>query len=255
MGKSYNQFKRNTLGQKVDLDGYPVQQKYQCWDEANKYFIYIGGKRIHCSRTGYVKDIANQRETNGILDFCIDIGLKATLQPGDICIWGDCPACPTSHIAIYDHDNGQDEVYFLGQNQPWPWVNIWKLPVQGIIGVFRPKIFANEKPAVKPVTKAPDQLLTVGSEIESYGFYVEKIDYEKKWIYNKWIGGWIPWSLVDEVDSRDGKKDQVLHIGSGVALHGRWTVEKVDVKNDTVKLKGMNFWVKSRALREVKEGK
>ncbi len=148
--KSYQEFKDKYLGKHVDVDGFPANQPYQCWDlVCGVYFPYIDGKVIHCRQSGYVKDIANQRDTNGILDFCVDVGLKETLQPGDICIWGVCAACPYSHIAIYDHDEGQDKVYFLGQNQPTNYVNIIQLPVSGIIGVFRPKMFVGKKEAAE----------------------------------------------------------------------------------------------------------
>lgn len=263
---SYKEFKEEYLGKKVDVDGFPANQPYQCWDVvAGKYFPYIGGKVIHCRESGYVKDIANQRETNGILDFCVDVGLKETLQPGDICIWGVCKACPYSHIAIYDHDDGQEAVYFLGQNQPVPYVNIVKIPVKGIIGVFRPKIFLKkEEQKVEPVKPTPapkpakaDQILTKGSICRSEGFYVEDIRrIGKQWqIYNSWVGGWIPAAHVHEVDRRDGKMDNILHRNSGVAFDGLLTVTKVDVPNDMVYIKELKYWVKSRCLYEVKDGK
>ena len=251
--KSYADFKATYLGKSVDVDGFPTYNIYQCWDlVSGVYFPYIGGKIIHCGQTGYVVDIANQRKTNGILDFCVDVGLKATLQPGDICIWKKCTACPYSHIAIYDHDNGQDKVYFLGQNQPFNKVNIRQIDVSGIVGVFRPKIFVNQKPV-----KKPDQILTVGSKVVSNGFYVERLRYKsKRWeLYNAWAGGWIPTKDVDEVDAHDGKKDNILHIGSGVAFPGTMTVSKVNTKQNIVYLKELGYWVKSRCLIETKEGK
>lgn len=253
MAKSYADFKSTYIGKSVDVDGFPSYNIYQCWDlVSGLYFPYIGGKIIHCGQTGYVVDIANQRKTNGILDFCVDVGLKAELQPGDICIWKKCSACPYSHIAIYDHDNGQDKVYFLGQNQPFNKVNIRQIDVSGIVGVFRPKIFVNQKPV-----KKPDQVLTVGSKVVSNGFYVERLRYKsKRWeLYNTWAGGWIPTKDVDEVDAHDGKKDNILHIGSGVAFPGTYTVSKVNVKQNIVYLKELGYWVKSRCLIETKEGK
>ena len=253
MAKSYKYFKESTLGQKIDLDGFPAQQKYQCWDGANKWFLYVGGHIIHCGESGYVKDIANQRKVNGILDFCEDIGLHTTLQPGDICIWTNCPACPSSHIAMYDHDNGQSEVYFLGQNQPYPYMTVTKIPTAGIIGVFRPKMLIGQKP--KPVEKTPDQILTVGSKVKSHGFYVEKLDHVRHRAYNSWVGGWIPLKDIIEVDARDGKRDQIVHIGSGVAFPHEMTVTKANVKQDMVYLKELGYWVKSRALYETKEGR
>lgn len=254
MAKSYQSFKASVLGQKIDVDNFPVKQPYQCWDlVSGKYFPYIGGEKISCRNSGYVKDIANTRKSNGILNFCDDIGLKAPMQPGDICIWTECEACPYSHIAIYDHDDGQDAVYFLGQNQPYPYVTVMRIPVQGIIGVFRPKIFANQK--VDSSKKAPDQLLTIGSKVRSNGFYIEKLNYIKQWGYNSWVGGWFPLSDVAEVDARDGRQDQNVHIGSGCAFNkGIMTVTDVNVNKQTVFLKELGYWVKARCLIEVENG-
>lgn len=141
---------------------------HNCWDFA-AYVMqhYYGGKAIHCGQTGYVKDIANQRATNGILNFMKDVGLSAQLQPGDICIWGNCSACPSSHIAIYDHDNGQGAVFFLGQNQGGYGVTIKQIPVNGIIGVFRPNHIVGEGSTAPAVVKKTAQPVTVLNSIPS----------------------------------------------------------------------------------------
>ena len=256
MAKSYSEFKSMYLGKSVDVDGYPVNNIYQCWDlVSGLYFPYIGGKKIHCGGSGYVIEIALNKDTNGLLAFTVDVGLKETLQQGDICIWGRCPACPKSHIAIYDHDEGQSKVYFLGQNQPYNKVTVKQIDVSGIIGVFRPKIFINQKPT--PVPKKCDQLLTVGSKVQSYGFYVQKLRVKNgQWqMYNDWVGGWIPTAHVHEVDARDGRKDNILHIGSGVAFDGTLTVSAINVKRNMAYLKELGYWVYSRCLNEVKEGR
>lgn len=137
MATTWSKIREATLGKTYDLD-----KAYggQCWD----YVMYVlenyyGGKRINCTTSGYVKDIANNRNTNGILNYCTDVGLKAELKPGDICVWTECAEAPYSHIAIYDHEaNGK--VYFCGQNQrAGQKVSVEALGVSGIIGVFRPK--------------------------------------------------------------------------------------------------------------------
>lgn len=255
---SYGEFKKTYLGHSVDVDGFPVYNIYQCWDlVSGVYFPYIGGKKISCKLTQYVIDIATERETNGILDFCIDVGLTEEMQPGDICIWKvGSPDCPLSHIAIYDHDNGQNEVYFLGQNQPYVKVSVQKLSTKGIVAVFRPKIFVNQKPK-KPVKKA-DQILHKGSVCESYGFYVEAVRYNQKkrqWeMKNSWVGeNWFPTAFVHEVDKRDGKMDNILHKGSGVAFDGKLTIDDINVKRNTVHIKEFNMWVYARCLNEIKD--
>ena len=252
---SYLDFKRRTIGRQVDVDGIPVYQPWQCYDEATEYFKYVGGFQIYCP-SGYVIDIAERRETNGILQFCYDIGLQAELQQGDICVWGRCAACPDSHIAIYDHDDGQDAVYFLGQNQPNPIVTVARIPVEGIIGVFRPKIFAGGTPGPKP-----DQILSVGSIVRSYGFHVEAVDAWNDTMYNSWVGGWIPCADVDEIDAADGSCDQILHYGAGVKFrYDRMTVGEdpalgygVDAANDTVYIEELGYWVKASCLEEIED--
>lgn len=256
---SYNEFKQQTLWKSFDVDGFPAYQKYQCWDYVSGvYFPYIGGFKISCTKTGYVKDIANQRATNGILDFCTDIGLQAELQPGDICIWGNSPECPLSHIAIYDHDEGQNAVYFLGQNQPYTYVTVKQIPVGGIIGVFRPDIFMgkNPEPAPKPAPKKADQILSKGSKVTSHGFYVERMDYQNHTFYNNWAGGWIPWADVDEIDASDGAKDQWIRVGSGVAFNkGVMTVNDLKIIGGRwcAKCDKLDYWVTCACLFEVED--
>lgn len=254
---SYIDFRNKYLGKSVDVDGFPANQPYQCWDlVSGLYFPYVGGFKIHCGQTGYVKDIANQRNSNGILTFCDDIGLSAELRPGDICIWTNCADAPYSHIAIYDHDNGQNEVYFFGQNQPYAYCTVKAIPVGGIIGVFRPKIFAGKNPAPNPKPKEADQILSVGSVVVSNGFYVERIDYARDWIYNSCVGGWFPAADVDEVDSLDGRKDQILHRGSGVAFNkGRMKVTGLRKVNGiwVCKCDKLNYEVRPECLVEVED--
>ncbi len=144
-GMTYEQIKNECLGKSFDMDG---AYGAQCWDFA-AYVMkhYYGGFPIHCGLSGYACDIALQRHTNGILTFMKDVGLEATLKPGDICVWGNgAPDCPYSHIALYDHDDGQDAVYFLGQNQSGhPYVDIERISTAGIIGVFRPRNLSQSK--------------------------------------------------------------------------------------------------------------
>ena len=249
---SYNEFKNMYLGKSVDIDHcYGAQ----CWDLASgAYMPYIGGWALHCGLTNYVKDIANQRNTNGILQFCTDIGLQAELQPGDICVWTNCPACPDSHIAIYDHDDGQNAVYFLGQRQPEAYVTVKRIPVSGIIGVFRPKIFEKGS-GHKPM---PDQILSVGSKVKSDTFYVQSIDYARDWMYNSKVGGWVPCADVDEVDSRDGCMDQIVHVGSGVQFNkGLMTVTGLEKSNGVwiAKCDKLDYWVLPDCLIEVEDGR
>lgn len=112
-------------------------------------------------------------------------------------------------------------------------------------------------PKPTPASDEPDQILTKGSKVMSYGFLVEDLRWRNGgWqMLNSWVGGWIPCKDVDEVDARDGKKDQIVHKGSGCAFPGVYTVEDVDPVQDTCKLKELGYWVKCRCVREIKEGR
>ncbi len=143
---SYSQFKSAYLGKSVDIDNFPAYQKAQCADLGNTYFEYIGGHVLYATQTGYVADYALMKRTNGLLNFTTEVSL-ANAAPGDIFFWGQgSPEAPYSHVAIFDHKEG-NVYYFLGQNQPYPYVTIAAISVVGVIGVFRPKAFdSNNQP-------------------------------------------------------------------------------------------------------------
>lgn len=109
---SYQDFKNQVLGRAYDIDGY---YGAQCWDGYAKYCQYLGVPYVHCTTSGYVKDIWNNRNSNGILNYFDEVSV---MQPGDIAVFKEDAAwTPYSHVAIFDSDI--DGVYgnFLGQNQ------------------------------------------------------------------------------------------------------------------------------------------
>ena len=246
--KSAEQFIKDTMGKAYDVDG---AYGAQCWDYVSGvYFPYIGGKTISCNQTKYVKDIANGRYWNGILDFCDDIGFNTILKKGDIGIWTNCPACPYSHIAIFDYDYGSQNVYWAGQNQPRPYVTVAKIPLAGLIGIFRPKIFADEKPGDEP-KPTKDQVLNIGSKVISDTFEIERFDYGRDLGYSSKVGGWFPLADVDEVEGNDGKLDQIVHIGSRVQFNkGTMTVTGMTYGN-IVTVDKLPYMINADCLIEV----
>ena len=68
----------------------------------------------YCTASGYVKDIWEQRYTNGILNYCEEVSV---LQPGDIVIFTENAYTPYSHIAMFHSDIDGSQGYFFGQNQ------------------------------------------------------------------------------------------------------------------------------------------
>ena len=139
---TYEQFKNQVLGKCYDIDGY---YGAQCWDGTMKYMIDLGYRAIHCTTSGYAKDIWNNRKTNGILNYCNEV---TVMQPGDIAVFKEEAGwTPYSHIAIFDHDAGGGYGWFLGQNQGGVngAFNLCKLPYSATFDTaFRPKCFVNQ---------------------------------------------------------------------------------------------------------------
>lgn len=134
----YETFVSRYYGKGVDFD---KSFGNQCWDYVAQYAKVLGHTLPNCTQTGYVKDIANLKATNGILKWCDDIALNGQeMKKGDIIIW-DGGQFPLSHIAIYTgRDSGNNGIY-LGQNQPYPYGNERVFTSANMIGCFRPKVF------------------------------------------------------------------------------------------------------------------
>lgn len=110
----YQAFKRKVIGSGYDLDR---AFGNQCWDGAMKFMQELGTPIFFCTTTGYVRDIWEQRHSNGILKYYDEVDV---MQQGDIAVFKISPETPYSHIAIFDHDAGHGRGYFLGQNQGAP---------------------------------------------------------------------------------------------------------------------------------------
>lgn len=126
-------------GKAVDVDGY---YGAQCWDLFAYFCKQAGYTIINCTSTGYVKDIWVNRKTNGALKNFDEV---QTMQKGDWCIWGDCAAAPSSHIAMFVEDVDGKRGKFLGQNQGSSVANIITMPYAGSLGALRPKCYVAKK--------------------------------------------------------------------------------------------------------------
>lgn len=255
---TYNEFKNQVLGKAFDLDhAYGAQ----CWDGGMKWLIYLGYKAIHCTTTGYVKDIWNNRKTNGILNYCNEV---TVMQQGDIAVFKEVAGVtPYSHIAIFDSDIDGKFGWFLGQNQGGRngAFTLCKLPYSATFDTaFRPKCLANAKPTqtVKPkpvVTpkEAIDQILHVGSYVTSVQMKIGNQGLKNinrcSCAYLAQLGGWFPISMVTKVRNSDGYNDNVLHTTNAVVYVNRIRVDAVDAAKNRVKIGGI--WVNPTPLIEV----
>lgn len=269
---SYNKYYIRTVsgGYNPAISGYPTDPTANvlsnCVGYACGRFNEIGGYEkckypIHCNAENFIE----RAQALGLV-------ISTKPVPGGIMVWqygtlSGVDGC--GHVEIVEEIIDENTIYTSASNYgAETFYNAKRSNLNGRWGMAKGFKFRGciVNPAVKYDEKVPstkntaDQILTVGSVCRSEGFYVEALKkINGKWfMYNSWVGGWIPTAHVHEVDARDGKMDNILHKGSGVAFdgdNGKLTVTKVDVKNDTVFIKELGYYVKSRCLYELKDGK
>lgn len=179
--KSYSEFKRNYLDKSVDIDNFPLEQKYQCADLGNTYIAYCGGQTLYATETGYVRDYAAMKDTNGLLNWFDEKGLH-DIREGDLLIWDFSNTAPFSHIGVADGPITGGYVDVLGQNQPYPYVNITRLSCDGLMGVFRPKMFN------KPLTQYDGNVEPINDLGLKYQAHTQNIGW-REWAHDGMIAG------------------------------------------------------------------
>lgn len=252
---TYLEYYNKMNGKRVDRD---LAYGAQCWDGAVDYLIQLGYKPVSCTTSGYVKDIWNNRKTNGILDSCIEV---TVMQPGDIAVFREVPGwTPYSHVAIFHSDAGGGFGWFFGQNQGGAngAFNLCKLPYFATFDTaFRPKCFVNQtqKPSNANTTTSEkvDQILHVGSYVTSCNMKLGSQGLKNingdTCAYLAQLGGWFPIRFVSEADASDGKKDNYLANTNARIYVDRCRVDAVNVRNNTVQIHGI--WVNAGPLIEV----
>lgn len=105
------------------------------------------GVEILCTDSGYAKDIWNEKETNGMLEY-FDVVPVDNMIDGDWVVYGNCEFAPQSHIAMFRKDNGNGTGIFLQQNdERHPLITAQDdNPYAGILGAFRLKDWHKEEP-------------------------------------------------------------------------------------------------------------
>ena len=136
---NFDEFINKTLGKSIDTDYFPTEQPYQCVDLAKYYNdCYFSPFQVYCSTTGYAKDWANNKDTNGLLDYYDETTINNMIK-GTLVVWGNCRVAPDSHIGFFVKDNGNGTFQCLQQNAPYPYVTLSNITYDGLIGAFIPK--------------------------------------------------------------------------------------------------------------------
>lgn len=156
-------FRNEVIGKAYDVDG---AYGAQCWDGYAYYMQWLGYGYANCTTSGYVKDIYNNRKTNGILNYCDEVFV---MQQGDIAVFAVTEATPLSHIAIFMKDIDGKNGLFLGQNQGGVngAFNEISIPYSSTFEfAFRPKCYKNlfPKPAPAPTPSTGEVLNEIPSD-------------------------------------------------------------------------------------------
>lgn len=249
-------------GQIYDIDGVAGVQCVDLYKVFLKDIGYPNPTRA-IGGDGYADNIWYRRNELGLSKY-FDF-VQGQCKTGDIVLWKKGAAeCPSSHVAMFVNDDPANPArgIFLGSNQGYAHSKgvLTSISMSGSLGALRYKGFTKATSVVsKPVQKTPDQILTPESKVKFDGkFIVEGV--RGDWVYNTVVGGGLPAGPLYEDSARDGKKDQILHVGATFTYPGTFTVKYVTVGDGykgqgTAYLKELGCKINCAALTEVQEGR
>ena len=125
-------------GQRIEMDGVPPEQPYQCVDTFKKCLEIIGypNPSRAIGGDGYAWNIWFNRQSLGY-DAYFDY--PSTPQFGDWAVFNKAGDTPDSHVAMFVSDNGNGTAQFFGQNQPQPYCTVTSISTANILGWLRVK--------------------------------------------------------------------------------------------------------------------
>lgn len=154
--KNPEEFRNATLGKRIDVDNFPKEQPYQCWDLPAFFWSRVVGRFLATKQGGGgAKDCWNySRVYNAGSEFEL-ITDRNALKVGDWLIdnggeWG--------HVGMITAIVVQGQVVrLLGQNQPYGYVNEINFSLRNFAGAFRLKAW-NNSPSPAPLNKSVEEL-------------------------------------------------------------------------------------------------
>lgn len=228
----YIDFYNTHLGRAYDVDGY---YGAQCWDGYAEYCRCLGVPWSNCTATRYVRDLWEQRHTNGILNYFTEVSV---MKPGDVAIFKVCGVTPSSHVAIFHSDAGGGYGWFFGQNQGGAngAFNLCKLPYSATYDTaFRPKAWSgtntqDESQAYKESQLINETGIAILTEAVNKrrdsptGIVVETLPVGKKLEYSqKWIGNGHRYISWVETEPNGNKYRYFVAVSAGEEYNSeRW---------------------------------
>ena len=149
---TYQEFKNKYNGKYVDVDNFPKNWKYQCFDLVQKYITEcLGLPSSILAGCGNVCNMLYGNKEKILLTYFDEVSVYE-MNPGDICFWYN------NHTAIFDNWNGTQNFYFSQNPNPSQVMSI----DMGKFRAFRKKNNAKEK---------VDQFLHKGSHVQIPGTF------------------------------------------------------------------------------------
>lgn len=130
-----DEFIRIYTGKFIDVDGFPADNRFQCWDVWSRYAQVCCGLSLSetITPTGYASGLWTHNVGLRVFD---RVSSSAKAHKGDVAIWTRNHIYTGSHVAIVVEDRGST-LYCLSQN-PGP-ARLVNLPKIGLLGYLRPK--------------------------------------------------------------------------------------------------------------------
>ena len=152
-----NEFYTRHLGKAVDIDG---SAGVQCVDLFKAFTKENYGVWQYNCTNGYASGLWIYRKDKPYYKYFVDANVNS-MRNGDWVIWGNCKACPSSHVAMYY--NGK----FFGQNQNGKkYATLVNISKQGIIGVLRPRMYIPT-----PTPSSRKNYVNLPPTVDSWRFY------------------------------------------------------------------------------------
>jgi LysM repeat protein len=153
-----NDWLKSRNGRRIDVDGFPDANVYQCWDLWSDYaqrvlgleqpqtVTYAGEKGHH---RGYACNVFHGASKAGLLKTFEQLSAAADAHLGDVAFWDKGARFPGSHVAIVVEDRGAT-LLTLSQNPGA--AQYVELPKVSLIGYLRPRADVGQG---KPSGQAP----------------------------------------------------------------------------------------------------